>query len=116
MVFGSLVTLASSLSSAGFIENKPFWEYTFAVGTPILAATLAFLGGFSQTFQWGAAWQDMVLTGERPQKELDRFMVTKPEDLNLSDEVNSLNDFVIEESQGFFERILGRARAPKTDS
>ena len=116
LIFGSLVTLASSLSSAGFIEDKSFWEYAFAVGTPILAATLAFLGGFSQTFQWGAAWQDMVLTSERLQKEMDRFMVTKPEDLDLSEEVKLLNDFVIEESQGFFERILGRARAPKTDN
>jgi Protein of unknown function (DUF4231) len=115
LVFGSLVTLASSLASASFITDNTFWDYAFAIGTPILAATLAFLGGFSQTFQWGAAWQDMVLTGERLQKERDRFMVTKPEDLNLPDEMKLLNDFVLEESQGFFERILGRAKAAATD-
>lgn len=115
LAFGALVTLASSLSSASFIVEKSFWDLTFAIGTPVLAATLAFLGGYSQTFQWGAAWQDMVLTAERLQKELDRFMVTKPEDLNLPEEMKLLNDFVLEESQGFFERILGRAKAPTAD-
>ena len=115
LVFGAVVTLASSLSSASFISGSAFWGRAFAIGTPLLAAALAFLGGFSQTFQWGAAWQDMVLTAERLQKERDRFMVTKPEDLNLPEEMSLLNDFVIEESQGFFERILGRAKAVKSD-
>jgi hypothetical protein len=57
----------------------------------------------------------MVLTGERLQKKRDRFMVTKPEDLNLSEEIKLLNDFVLEESQGFFEPILGRVKAVATD-
>jgi len=115
LVFGAVVTLASSLASASFIAGNTFWDRAFAIGTPLLAAALAFLGGFSQTFQWGAAWQDMVLTAERLQKERDRFMVTKSEDLNLPEEMNLLNDFVLEESQGFFERILGRAKAATTD-
>jgi len=115
LVLGALVTLASSLASASFITGNALWDRAFAIGTPLLAAALAFLGGFSQTFQWGAAWQDMVLTAERLQRERDRFMVTKPEDLNLPEEMNLLNDFVLAESQGFFERILGRAKAATTD-
>jgi Protein of unknown function (DUF4231) len=114
LVFGALVTLASSLASAKFVDGSPAWDRAFAIGTPLLAAALAFLGGYSQTFQWGAAWQDMVLTAERLEKERDRFMVTKPEDLKPAEEMNLLNDFVLSESQGFFERILGRAKTPVT--
>jgi len=62
----------------------------------------------------GAAWQDMVLTAEHLEKERDRFMVSEPEDLNLPEEMNLLNDFVLTESQGFFERILGRAKTADT--
>ncbi len=115
LVLGALVTLASSLSSASFITGNTVWDRTFAIGTPLLAAALAFLGGYSQTFQWGAAWQDMVLTAEGLQKERDRFMVTKHEDINFSEEMILLNDFVLSESQGFFERILGRAKTATTD-
>ena len=46
LIFGALVTLASSLTSASFIIEKSFWDLTFAFGTPILAATAAFLGGY----------------------------------------------------------------------
>jgi hypothetical protein len=42
-------------------------------------------------------------------------MVTKPEDINLPEEMILLNDFVLSESQGFFERILGRAKTAVTD-
>ena len=114
LVFGALVTLASSLASAKFVDASPTWDRAFAIGTPLLAAALAFLGGFTQTFQWGAAWQDMVLTAERLEKERDRFMVTKPEDLKPAEEMSLLNDFVLAESQGFFERILGRAKTVVT--
>lgn len=110
IVLGALVTLISSLSSAQFIRNTPGWNLTFAIGTPMIAAALTIVGGFSQTFQWGAAWQDMVLTAQRLQKERDRFLVTKPEDRDLTEEMALLNDFVLVESQGFFERMLGSAK------
>jgi hypothetical protein len=116
LVLGALVTLASSLASADFIAGSTVWDRIFAIGTPLLAAALSFLGGFSQTFQWGAAWQDMVLTAEQLEKERDRFMVTKPEDFNPTEEMSRLNDFVITESQGFFERILGRAKTAAADN
>jgi hypothetical protein len=61
------------------------------------------------------AWQDKVLTAERLRKERDRFIVTKPEELNLPAEIILINDFVLAESQSFFERILGRAQAGATD-
>ena len=110
---GALVTLIASLSSAEFIKQNPPWDLVFAIGTPLLAAVLTIVGGFSQTFQWGAAWQDMVMTAQELQKERDRFLVTKSEDRDLQKEVALLNDFVLEESHGFFERMLGRAKPPK---
>ena len=36
----------------------------FDLGTPVLAATLAIIGGFSHSFQWGSTWQNMVLTAQ----------------------------------------------------
>ena len=113
VVLGAFVTLIASLSSAEFINQNPFWDLVFAIGTPLLAAVLTIVGGFSQSFQWGAAWQDMVMTAQQLQKERDRFLVTKSEDRDLLKEVALLNDFVLEESHGFFERMLGRAKLPK---
>jgi hypothetical protein len=112
IVLGATVTLIASLSSAKFVTGDPTWERFFALGTPILAAALAIVGGFSQTFQWGAAWQDMVMTAERLEKERDRFKVTKPEDRDLAKEVAILNDLVLTESQGFFYRIFGSTKGP----
>ena len=110
IILGALVTLIASLSSASFIIDKPFWDCAFKLGTPILAASLTIIAGFSQSFQWGAAWQDMVLTAQTLQKERDRYLVTKPEDRDPAKEVALLNDFVLVESISFFERMLGSAR------
>jgi hypothetical protein len=113
VVLGALVTLIASLSSAEFVTASQPWNQVFAIGTPVLAATLAIVGGFSQNFQWGATWKDMVMTAQRLEKERDRFLVTKSGDIDLEKELAIVNDFVLEESQGFFERILGRASSAK---
>ena len=110
VVLGALVTLVASLSTSSLIINNTFWDYVFKLGTPLMAASLTIISGFSQSFQWGAAWQDMVLTAQLLQKERDRFLITKPEDRDLVKEVELLNDFVLVESQSFFERMLGSAR------
>lgn len=110
IVLGAIVTLVASLSSAKFVTGDAIWERVFSLGTPILAAILAIVGGFSQTFQWGAAWQDMVMTAERLEKERDRFKVTKPENRDLAKEVAILNDLVLTESQGFFSRIFATTK------
>ena len=115
IILGALVTLVASLSSASFIIDKPFWDGLFKLGTPILAASLTIIAGFSQSFQWGATWQDMVLTAQTLQKERDRYLITKPEDRDLAKEVALLNDFVLVESISFFERMLGSARLLNKD-
>lgn len=110
IILGALVTLVASLSSSSFIIDKPFLDGLFKLGTPILAASLTIIAGFTHSFQWGAAWQDMVLTAQTLQKERDRYLITKPENRDLAKEVALLNDFILIESKSFFERMLGSAR------
>jgi len=118
VILGALVTLAASLASSQFVTESDFWNVVFAVGTPFLAAILTIAAGFSQSFQWGAAWKDMVMTAQRLEKERDRFLLTKSEERDYVKEAELINDFVLDESQGFFERMLGSVKVPtdKTDS
>jgi hypothetical protein len=107
VILGAVVTLLASLSSASFIDSSPFWKTVFAILTPVLAVLLTIVAGFSQAFQWGPAWRDMVLNAQQLEKERDRFYVTKPEERDPLKEVATLNDMVIAETQTFFQRILG---------
>jgi hypothetical protein len=111
VVFGALVTLAAALSSSTFIKDSTPWPMLFAIATPVLAALLTILNGFSQSFQWGAAWREMVLSAERLEKERDRIKVSPAGERDPVAELEYLNSTVLEESQGFFDRILGRSQA-----
>jgi hypothetical protein len=104
---GAIVTLFASLASAEFISGVMFWDRAFAIATPVLAATLTVVAGFSQNFQWGAAWREMVVTGEEIEKERDRLQATRPEDIELMAELEGLNDVVLTETRSFFGRMLG---------
>jgi hypothetical protein len=114
IVLGALVTLVSSLYSADFIKGG--WKVGFAVLTPLLAASLAIVGGVSQSFQWGAAWSDMVITAARMEKERDRISVTAPEQIDPVRELALLDDLVINETQGFFQRLFGSGGPAKAES
>ena len=115
VILGALVTLVASLSSATFIESNAKWDTTFAIATPVLAGILTIAGGFSQAFHWGAAWRDMVLNAQRLERERDRFYVTKPEQRDPAKELFILNQLVIAETQTFFQRLLGGAKAERKD-
>ncbi len=115
VVLGAVVTLLASLASASFIDSSPFWKAGFAVATPVLAAILTILVGFSQAFQWGPAWRDMVLNAQRLEKERDRFYVTKPEERDPLKEVATLNEMVIAETETFFQRILGGSKGEEKE-
>jgi hypothetical protein len=106
IILGALVTVLSSLSSATFIEEVGWLETLFAVATPISAAVLTMISGFTQSFQSGAAWRDMVLNAERLEKERDRFLATPGHDRNYKRELNILNTIIVNESTSFFKRIL----------
>jgi len=104
---GAVVTLVASLASAEFITSVMFWDRVFAIATPVLAATLAIVAGFSQNFQWGAAWREMVVTGTEIEKECDRLHATPADDIDLMPELERLNDVVLAETRSFFGRMLG---------
>lgn len=110
VILGALVTLIASLSSSSLIESTAFKDY-FIIGTPVIAACLTIIAGFSQSFQWGSAWQNMVLTAQHLQKEYDRYLVTPPAQRDLAKEADILNQFLLKETEGFFERMLGVAKA-----
>lgn len=111
VVMGAAVTLVASLSSSSFLDNSPVWQSVFAFGTPVMAAMLTIVAGFSQAFQWGSGWQNMVLAAQRLQAEYDRFVSTPKLERRYRDELDLLNDFVVSESETFFERMLGGSRS-----
>jgi hypothetical protein len=123
VILGALVTLIASLTSSTIINhcvNLPFIEkciklkMVFDLGTPVLAAVLTIVAGFSQSFQWGSTWQNMVLTAQQLQKEYDRYLVSPVASRNYNAEAEILNGYVINESRGFFDRMLGIAK-PSVD-
>lgn len=111
VVMGAAVTLVASLSSSSLLDNSPVWQGIFVFGTPIMAALLTIIAGFTQAFQWGSAWQNMVLAAQRLQGEFDRFMATPTADRCHRDELELINSFVVGESETFFERMLGSSRS-----
>lgn len=109
VVLGALTTLFASLSAASFAEQGVL-KYVFDIGTPVLAATLTIVGGFSQSFQFGATWQDMVMTAQHLEMERDRIRVTEANKRKPQQEVQTLNDLVLTESRNFFGRLIGSSR------
>ena len=103
---GAAVTLLTSLSSSSLIVGT-IWENVVAVSAPLAAAVLAIVGGLSQSFQWGAAWREMVMAAERLEKERDRIFVTESDPAK---DLEVLNAYVLDESAGFFSRILGNVQ------
>jgi hypothetical protein len=113
IIFGSVVTLMSSLSSASFIQETEGLKIVFSVLTPVLAALLTIIGGFAQNFHWGAAWRDMVINAERLEKAHDLFLATKPEARDNKKELIVMHDLIIKETHNFFQRVLENEIKPK---
>jgi len=107
VIIGALVTLISALASSKIILDNETIRILFALGTPVLAAVLTIVAGFSQSFQWGSTWQNMILTAQQLQRDYDHYLVTPLNKRNFIEEADKLNSFVINESEGFFERMLG---------
>jgi hypothetical protein len=104
VVLGALVTLLASLSSAYFIRGT-WLETGFDVLTPLLAAGLAIVGSFSQSFQWGAAWSDMAIAAERLESERSRISATPPGQVDEVRELALLNEIVLDETRTFFHLV-----------
>jgi hypothetical protein len=112
VALGALVTLLASLSSAYFVRGT-WLETGFDILTPLLAAGLAIVGGFSQNFQWGAAWSEMRIAAERLETERDRISATPPGQIDAVRELALLNAMVLDETRGFFQRIFGTESEPR---
>lgn len=69
VVLGALVTLIASLASSRIIDQSPAATVMFALGTPVLAALLTIIAGFSQSFQWGSTWG----TGKVSLQQFEQF-------------------------------------------
>ncbi len=106
VVLGATVTLLASLSSSELVTGG--WRVVVGIAAPVVAATLTIATGLLSAFQWGAAWQEMVLTAERLEQELDRIRVTGNSD--PAKDLEILNTLVLTESAGFFGRIVGSAQ------
>lgn len=107
IVFGAVLTLIASLASASFVTDREWLDTAFSVATPVLAALLAIITGLSQNFQWGSAWRGMVIAAQTLQKQEDRIKLLKPSDVDPVEEIDTLNDIVMVETQQFFERVTG---------
>ena len=106
VVLGALLTVLASLSSAYFVRGT-WLETGLNVLTPLLAAGLTMVGGFSQNFQWGAAWSGMRIAAERLEAERDRISVTPPGQIDAVRELALLNEKVLDETRAFF-RLVGQ--------
>jgi hypothetical protein len=115
VVLGAVVTLLSSLSSAYFVRGT-WLETGLDLMTPLLAAGLVIVGGFSQNFQWGAAWSDMVIAAERLETERNRIAAALPGQIDAVKETALLDEMVMTESKVFFQRLFGSAAAAKPAS
>lgn len=113
---GSLVTLVSSISTAEFVQKVEWLRISFAVATPIIAATLTIISGLGQSFHWGSTWRDMVINAVRLEKERDRFLATQKEKRDFEKELETLNLIVLEETRSFFQRVLDSEIKPKEQS
>ena len=114
VLLGALVTLVASLSSSSFVGKLPVISLLFAIATPVLAALLAVVAGVSQAFQWGAAWSDGVITATRLEKERDRIAVTPLNEFDPLKEIALLDETLLAETQGFFQRLLGSGGPSKS--
>ncbi len=106
ILLGSVVTLITALAASEQIKS---WELqaTFQILAPVLAAILTIVGGFTQSFHWGSAWREMVLTALRLEQEYDRLRVLPDDQRDPVAEIERLYELVLTEGQSFFERLVG---------
>ncbi len=107
IVLGALVTLISSFASSSLVGTG-WLGGLFAVATPVLAALLTMIGGFSQNFHWDGAWHDMVVTATRLEGERDRLLVVPIDQREPTKEMEAMSAMVLDETRGFFQRMLGK--------
>jgi hypothetical protein len=106
IVLGSLVTLLTSLVASSVIKDWGLYNFLLIL-SPVLAACLTILGGFSQNFHWGSAWREMVLTAMELERAFHRLRVTPDEERDPVSEMELLHDLMLTEGKNFFDRLVG---------
>jgi hypothetical protein len=106
IIFGSLVTLITSLTASSVIESMGLSGFLHILA-PILAACLTILGGFSQNFHWGSAWREMVLTAMELERVYYKLRITPQEQRDPVGEMEQLHDLILSEGKNFFDRLVG---------
>ena len=106
IVLGSLVTLITSLVASSVIKDWGLYNFLLIL-SPVLAACLTILGGFSQNFHWGSAWREMVLTAMELEHAYHRLRVTPEEGRDPISEMEQLHNLVLAEGKNFFDRLVG---------
>ena len=106
IVLGSLVTLLTSLVASSVIMDWGLYNFLLIL-SPVLAACLTILGGFSQNFHWGSAWREMVLTAMELERAFHRLRVTPDEERDPVSEMELLHDLMLTEGKNFFDRLVG---------
>jgi len=106
IVLGSVVTLITSLVASKVIEEWGLNNFLLIL-SPVLAACLTILGGFSQNFHWGSAWREMVLTAMELERAYHRLRVTPDEERDPISEMEQLHALVLAEGKNFFDRLVG---------
>lgn len=111
IVFSAVVSLAATLSSTDAFGADGGWVIALKITTPVIATLLTILTGFAQTFQWGASWRESVMTASRLERELDRIRTTPLAERDMRSDLKILNRLILTETDGFFDRLLGRTSA-----
>ena len=106
IIFGSLVTLITSLTASSVIETMGLDKFLHILA-PVLAASLTILGGFSQNFHWGSAWREMVLTAMELERVYHKLRITPEEQREPVSEMEQLHDLILSEGKNFFDRLVG---------
>ena len=91
-------------NDAGFLPNDVSVYANYADAQRIAGFT-----GFSSIY---ARHTDFGTT----EREGDRFLATKPEEKDLEKELEIINSLVINETRGFFQRILDSEVQPEDDN
>lgn len=104
VTLGAIVTMGSSVQ--GLLPDDGNWSLAINIATPVIAAILTVTSGLSQSFHWGAAWREMVMTATRLEDERDRIVLTPEEQLDPAAEMAKINTLVEKETRGFFDRIF----------
>ena len=108
IILGAITTLFSTLLATESID----WLKGIVAYIPAFsAAFLTILTGVSQSFKYGHTWKEMMLNAVNLDRELDSYL--KDPEPDERKYLETLHKYIIEETESFFDRILGSTKQKK---